>query len=439
METYTDYSVKIKNIKGSINSLEGSLKNNGALDPDIQKVRKKNRYLENVKNTVDFFSKTGRLYRGRISAVAEQVQIKKEKFFYDEAEENKERLSLVEIGLMIIYAILAILMFCSWAKAGGYDINFKSIFRGAEFLNRFGSGSGGGAYSIMIFSCIGLVGCAVIYIIQIYNTYQRTESNLPYVGMLTVIVIWVMMWLSTSSWNSSFDEAMGYTPLRSELKGTAWFALILAITAAVIYNKSDEINRSLFGVKENVIEEITRELPVTNYYPWENIHFSSVALRQKEDVSFTVQYQLSKYISRRDKADSGRVALSAEFTADVFLKTPEKEYVITNCPLSVKYNKSSGETERIRLDRAPFGINEINDIKIVLKERRAENGGRTALRSISLDSGMNSVELDSYRKQNRWKEAVCREQKLEKGWICRCGLMHGKYEESCVNCSSAGM
>lgn len=435
METNTNYSTKIKILNSNIKELEESLKNNGALNPEIQKAERRKRYLETVKNTIQAFSKTGHLFSGKITDAAEPVQMRKEKFFYEEENEEQKKITPVEVGLMIIYGILAVLMFVPWAELGGYEVDMGSMFSSAGLLERMGAGSESGLYFFIIIACFALLGCAVMYGIQIYNTFRRVYTNLPYMSMLTVIIIWLVFWLCTVSWNSSFDGAMGYTFLSAELKGGAWFSLLLAVAAAVIYNKSDEINERLFGVEEEQ-EEITVSLPVTNYYPWEDICFTSVTLNKKDAVSFAVQYRKSKLIKYRKNTAGGSIPSEAEFITDIFFKTPGKEYVITNCPLSVKYNVSVGETEQIVLERTPFAINEVNDIKIVLKERRTANGEKTTLHSISLDSGMNSVELESYRKQNRWKDAFCREQKLGNGWICRCGLVHGEYEESCVNCGS---
>lgn len=435
METNTNYSTRIKILNSNIKELEESLKNNGALNPEIQKAESRKRYLETVKNTIQFFLKMGHLFRGKITDAAEPVQMRKEKFFYEERNEEQKRITPVEVGLMIIYGILVILMFIPWVELGGHEVDIGNIFRGAEFLDEMGAGSASGVYFFTMVACFALLGCAVMYGIQIYNTFRRVYTNLPYMSMLTVIIIWLVFGLCTASWNSSFEGMMGYTFLSAELKGGAWFSLLLAVAAAVIYNKSDEINERLFGVEEGQ-EEITVSLPVTNYYPWEDICFTSVSLNKKDAVSFTVQYRKSKFIKYRKNTVGVSIPSEAEFITDIFFKTPGKEYVITNCPLSVKYNVSVGETEQIVLERTPFAINEVNDIKIVLKERRTVNGEKTTLHSISLDSGMNSVELDSYRKQNRWKDAFCREQKVENGWICRCGLVHGGYEESCVNCGS---
>ena len=88
METTTNYSTKIKILNSNIKELEESLKNNGALNPEIQKAERRKRYLETVKNTIQAFSKTRHLFSGKITDAAEPVQMRKEKFFYEEENDH---------------------------------------------------------------------------------------------------------------------------------------------------------------------------------------------------------------------------------------------------------------------------------------------------------------------------------------------------------------
>ena len=436
VEMNTEYTVKIKELRGRTASLSEGLKNNGALDPDIKKAQKNKDYLESIKNTIIVFKNMGRLFKGKITDSAELIQVRKESFFYD--EDNTEaggKLTPADIILMIIYGVLIILTLTPWAELGGHEVSLTEILQGADILNSMGVDTGAGVYFFVLLGCFALLGCAVAYGVLIYNTYRKNVTNLTYMTMLAVIIIWVVFWLCSVSWNSSFDGIMGYTSLSAELKGSAWIALILSICSSVIYSRSEEINERMFGVSEET-EELKRVLPVTNYYPWEDICFFSVALTQNEHISFTAQYKISKIFRRFHSTDNKWNAAKTEFTADIFLKTPTREYVITNCILAVQYGINKGETDRIVLDGKPLEINEINDIKIILKERKDPNGKKKDLHRVSVDSGMNSIELDSYRQQNNCKDAVCREQKLESGWVCRCGLVHGENEEKCINCEA---
>lgn len=438
METNADYALKMKELRGKIASLDEELKNNGAFDSDIKKVQKNKDYLELIKNTIIVFKNMGRMFKGKITDSAELIQVQKNSFFYEEDNiETDGKLAPADIVLMIIYGVLIILTLTPWAELGGHEVSLTEILQGADILNSLGVDTGGGVYFFVLLGCFALLGCAVAYAVLIYNTYRKKETNLPYMTMLAIIIIWLVFWLCSVSWNSSFDGIMGYTSLSAELKGSAWIALILSIFASFIYSRSEEVNERLFGVSETT-EEQERTLPVTNYYPWEDICFFSLTLTQNEQhISFTVQYQISKVMRRFYSGDNIWDTAKTEFAADIFLKTPMREYVITNCILAVQYGINKGETDRIVLDGKPLEINEINDIKIILKERKDPNGKKKDLHRVSVDSGMNSIELDSYRQQNNCKDAVCREQKLENGWLCRCGLVHRNDEKRCINCGTS--
>ena len=171
METNTNYSTKIKILNSNIKELEESLKNNGALNPEIQKAERRKRYLETVKNTIQAFSKTGHLFSGKITDAAEPVQMRKEKFFYEEENEEQKKITPVEVGLMIIYGILAVLMFVPWAELGGYEVDMGSMFSSAGLLERMGAGSESGLYFFIIIACFALL--AGIYESPLYvNAYS---------------------------------------------------------------------------------------------------------------------------------------------------------------------------------------------------------------------------------------------------------------------------
>ena len=65
------------------------------------------------------------------------------------------------------------------------------------------------------------------------------------------------------------------------------------------------------------------------------------------------------------------------------------------------------------------------------------SGQRKSVYRVSAASDMNSNELERYREQIHYEEAVCRQENFGQEWRCPCGLVHTREENRCVDCETA--
>ena len=87
----------------------------------------------------------------------------------------------------------------------------------------------------------------------------------------------------------------GYSVIHAKMTGKAWASLVTGCAAAVVFNKRDIIDQNLSGTnQEEQKQEITKTIPVCNYYPWESIRFVNIVLEKDDKTSFYLEYQLPK-------------------------------------------------------------------------------------------------------------------------------------------------
>ena len=251
-----------------------------------------------------------------------------------------------------------------------------------------------------------------------------------------MIFIYLLLLIVSVSFNSSMEDAMwGYSSVHSELTGQAWISLATACAAAVVFSKRETIDRSLSGTnQEEQKQEVTRTIPVCNYYPWECVRFINLVLEKVDSTSFSLVYTLPKSMKLEGYRNGWKKDIITK--VDIILKVFRQEYIILDQILNIEWEHSSGTLQKVTLDNMPFSINEIDEVKVIIKTVDMPDGEQRVEHEVYAVSGMNSTELERYRSENGCPDAVCRKEKTNMNWLCTCGFVNNDKDTLCMNCNS---
>lgn len=124
-------------------------------------------------------------------------------------------------------------------------------------------------------------------------------------------------------------------------------------------------------------------------------------------------------------------------TADIVVRAFRKEFVIPDAIFELEWEHVNDSTEKLTIVGETLNVNDIDEARIIMKSIEMPDGQRKSVYKVYVVSDMNSNELERYREQIHYEAAVCREEKLECGWRCPCGLIHTETEKRCLVCGTA--
>ena len=409
-------------------------------EKNISKLEEEKRHLVSVKNTILYLKENNRLLSAYVPDNTEKISVKRRNDHIEKSQEekalNKNPTLLI---LMAISGMMAILLLTAWIEISGYRISLFELARETDNLTyMLGiSESTQGIVSFLWIICILQWGFALCYIYIIYALYKYKESSLIYPMMFGVVIFFVVLWITTFYVNSSIDDM--YSGLsnyvNAEMTWEAWSALILAVFSGGIYSSQEWINSQIFGTDNTAQETEIRKIPVINYYPWEEIQFTDVVFEKGRDFFFFMQYKLPE--KWKIEGYSERWHGNIFVNADVILKVFRKEYVVFDQIFNLEWEHTKGATQKLDIEYATFNINDIDEVRVIIKSVEMPDGQKKSAYNVYAISDMNSNELERYREQIHYDEAVCREAKLATGWVCPCGYIHTETEKRCMVCGTA--
>ena len=425
---------KIDELREELNSVDER-----DLEKNIRKLEEEKNHLISVKNTILHLRGKNRLLSTYVSKNAEKLSVRSRRDSKEKTKEETLNKNPALLILMGISGIMVILFLCAWIQINGYRISFFELAQETDNLTYVlgTSESTQGIISLLWIMCILQWGFAFCYIYIIYALYKYKESSLVYPAMFGVIIFFVVLWIITFSVNSSIDDVYSGLSnyINAEMTWEAWVALILSIVSSGIYSGGDRINSQFFGIDNSTQEAGIRKIPVINYYPWEGIQFTDVIFEKGKEPCFFMQYKLLE--SWKAKGYSERWSGNIFINADVILKAFRKEYAIFDQVFNLDWERTKGVTQKFEIEYTTFNINDIDEVKVIIKSIEMPDGKRKSVHKVYAVSDMNSNELERYRELIHYEAAVCREEKLETGWVCPCGQMHTETEKRCMVCGTA--
>lgn len=185
-------------------------------------------------------------------------------------------------------------------EVNGYDISFLRLLAGAGDLTAFsGSSTGTGVMSLLSFLCFLQWACAAVYFYAVFKFYRRKDSAPIYLVTALVISVFLILWIISNYFNLGMgDDAWGYSFIRAELTYPAWISLLTACGAAIAYYNSRAVDYQS-GINSVEQREVIKEIPGSNYYPWENIRFINLVLEKTDHTSLHLVYRLADGIRER--------------------------------------------------------------------------------------------------------------------------------------------
>ena len=430
-----------KNIKYSADVLKqeiSKLKNDlgESAKADIQAAETEKQRLSMVKTTIQYLKKAGRISVVKISDSIERLAVRQaepEK----QQKESEKKLGPSLIICMALCALTGILIMGSLIEVNGYDISFLKAAQGLGDWNAYlGSSDVNSMVNFLGFICFLQWVCAGMFFYAVYSLYRKKDSLMVYATVIFVIIIFLVLWIISLSFNSGMEDAMwGYSVIHAKMTGKAWASLVTGCAAAVVFNKRDIIDQNLSGTnQEEQKQEITKTIPVCNYYPWESIRFVNIVLEKDDKTSFYLEYQLPKEMRSRGYRHGWKKDISVK--TDIILKVFRKEYIILDNIFNIPWEHASGASQKMILEHMPFGLNEIDNVEVIIKTIEMPGGERKEVPNVYAVSGMNSTDLARYRSENSCSNAVCRKEKADEIWLCTCGYVNDNSRPSCLNCGS---
>lgn len=432
----------IKELKGKIDILRKEINNTEDLKDkrDINKLEEQKLQLSTVKNTILYLREKGELIKSELSPYVERLSVRKSSINRNATEKaNSLNKNPAVIILMILCGIMAVLLLNAWTDINGYEINLFELIRAAENLSYIAGASEEtqGIIGFVGFICIIQATLALYYLGIIYVLYKNRESHMISFATFGVIIIFLVLWILTLSVNSSVDDIYSGLSnyINAGLTGKAWLAFILSCACSAIYFKQEQINSRLFGISTQLQTNFTRKVPVTNYYPWEQIRFTDLVLEKGKDIYVCLRYIIPSDWKLRGYSERWNTKISV--TADIVVRAFRKEFVIPDAIFELEWEHVNDSTEKLTIVGETLNVNDIDEARIIMKSIEMPDGQRKSVYKVYVVSDMNSNELERYREQIHYEAAVCREEKLECGWRCPCGLIHTETEKRCLVCGTA--
>ena len=391
---------------------------------DIENSKAEKNRLCVIKNTLLFLKKNNQLKTADELQEAQNLTVGDSLLY-----KNKRR--AVRIPALVI-VMLVLCAFMVFSAAGSWiEINGEPLYIWDIAENYTNASAVGGILPglLMLGECLKC-GIIVLYIVLFIRLCFRKKTELPYAYMLIVVVTFALFWISMLFITNEISEIPGGRWLATvSLTKEAWISLILSCGISIIYYKRYEISGVFSGSYKNW-EIITKDYPVTNYYPWKDLRFLSAILTQDGNITMEVSYL---FLGETRNIHDGE-KITAE--TDIVIKAGGTVYIASRCILELNCGKDVGITKKLVIEGDNFDIHEVEDVKIIIKYIYMENNGDAALPEprVYAESGLNSLELLRYRNKMGFILAVRETGKVENGWVCRCGLYHKDAERQCEKC-----
>ena len=391
---------------------------------DIENSKAEKNRLCVIKNTLLFLKKNNQLKTADELQEAQNLTVGDSLLY-----KNKRR--AVRIPALVI-VMLVLCAFMVFSAAGSWiEINGEPLYIWDIAENYTNASAVGGILPglLMLGECLKC-GIIVLYIVLFIRLCFRKKTELPYAYMLIVVVTFALFWISVLLITNEISEIPGGRWLATvSLTKEAWISLILSCGISIIYYKRYEIS-GVFSGSYKIWEIITKDYPVTNYYPWKDLRFLSAILTQDGNITMEVSYL---FLGKTRNIHDGE-KITAE--TDIVIKAGGTVYIASRCILGLNCGKDVGITKKLVIEGDNFDIHEVEDVKIIIKYIYMENNGDAALPEprVYAESGLNSLELLRYRNKMGFILAVRETGKVENGWVCRCGLYHKDAERQCEKC-----
>lgn len=391
---------------------------------DIENSKAEKIRLYVIKNTLLFLKKNNQLKTADELQEAQNLTVGDSLLY-----KNKSRPVRIPALVIVMLVLCAFMVFStagSWIEINGEPLHIWDI---AENYTNASAVGGILPGLLMLGECLKC-GIIVLYIVLFIRLCFRKKTELPYAYMLIVVVTFALFWISVLLITNEISEIPGGRWLATvSLTKEAWISLILSCGISIIYYKRYEISGVFSGSYKNW-EIITKDYPVTNYYPWKDLRFLSAILTQDGNITMEVSYL---FLGETRNIHDGE-KITAE--TDIVIKAGGTVYIASRCILELNCGKDVGITKKLVIEGDNFDIHEVEDVKIIIKYIYMENNGDAALPEprVYAESGLNSLELLRYRNKMGFILAVRETGKVENGWVCRCGLYHKDAERQCEKC-----
>ena len=389
----------------------------------IEALREEKGRLQKVRQTIAFYeanAASGKVKKAVLPQMAQQIQpAEGAKYSTNGAGKALDR-GLMRWILGGGSILLVLLPFLSWITVAGYDVSFFKMASGIEKLNDFL-----GAFStddvrvmqgICIFICCVMIGIAVVNGIAAYCTLRSGKTGWIYGGTIYGMAAFGVLWLFVLYINMKLKEALGSYGDYIKFKMTfpAWLAVILAIVLCVLNANREKLERSFKGETLSGANAVSGTnqgiLPITNYYPWEELQLCTLHMTGHAVRNIWMDY---KYVGCAGEVDRK----SAQIVADIVFKTTKGVFIIPGISWFISQIQRQGETERKSFQAVPFSAQDVINVESMLRTVEVVGTEKKIICDVSVDSGLDCRELLNYRGLSGRQFAVCKEQELKAGKI----------------------
>ena len=408
------------------------------MSEEIEELQGEVERLKRVKATVDFFKENKYAARRVKKTEIEKKVYPLEKMSKTELAETQQaamRMTeqpMKEVGqtkaalsivMMVVSGLIALCCLGNWYEIGGYEVNFFKLILGMN--DDYGIGSllmrrSGGFIELglwVLVLCAVLCIGAFLFVIICYNFYKnQAQKDIYYVGMVYIVVLFVAIFCISKFFNSEVQDFFGVRfPVSLELTSTAWFTLILTVILFVLFRRQGKIGPENFSKRIAVLTGTDRDpilkgekesLPVTVFYPWENLCFHTLSVRYGSYVSIALEYSYKGLL--KDEISEEKKNQKVEVRADIVLETEDDMYVINDEIFMIERLKESGETESLPFSVSEFPSEAILKLEVYLKTIKSGSQEERRIVPLCIDSAMECEELTRYRAQENDDEAMCK-------------------------------
>ena len=323
-----DQSGRLFYLKKCIENLSREMEFLHFSETDIEKSKAEKRHLCVIKNTLLFLKKNNQL------KTADELQEAQNLTVRDSLSYKKERRPVRIPALVIVMLALCVFMVFSaagsWIGINGETFHIWDIAENYKSMDYFNVSATREILQglLMVGECLKC-GIIVLYIVLFIRLCFRKRTELPYAYMLIVIITFVLFWISVLLITNEMSEIPGDHWLATDvLTKEAWISLILSCGISIIYYKRYEISRVFSGSYKNW-EIITKDYPITNYYPWKNLRLLSAILTQDGNITMAVSYL---FLGETRNIHDGE-KITAE--TDIVIKAGGTVYIAPRCDLEL--------------------------------------------------------------------------------------------------------
>ena len=190
--------------------------------------------------------------------------------------------------------------------------------------------------------------------------------------------------------------------------------MILAIVLCVLNANREKLERSFKGETLSGANAVSGTnqgiLPITNYYPWEELQLCTLHMTEHAVRNIWLDY---KYVGCAGEVDRK----SAQIVADIVFKTTKGVFIIPGISWFISQMQRQGETERKSFQAVPFSAQDVINVECMLRTVEVVGTEKKIICDVSVDSGLDCRELLNYRGLSGRQFAVCKEQELKAGKI----------------------